>query len=91
MKAKELRDHLYGDFIKWLEDKHKVDQHTFSMDVWMTKCWELLYGQYQQDMKAEATIDTVLQHAPREKIKAFLEKQGNGNKPPENKIEIVKK
>ena len=52
--AKNLRESVFADFIKWLEFK-KVPVETFSMDVWMSKAFDVVYDQYAKDRQAEQT------------------------------------
>lgn len=78
MKAQELKEKLFGEFLKWL-DKSGIGDH-FSMDVWMTKCWEKLFGMYMDDVRNSELFTTNLKKLPLNVLKEFCdakEKQEN--------------
>jgi len=87
MKASELKEKLFGDFLKWLE-KNNIGDH-FNMDVWMTKCWEKLFGMYLEDVKNGDIVTKALKTLPVNIIKEFVEereKQSNSTESKSSKI-----
>ena len=64
MKAEDLKKAYFGPFVKWLEGR-KIGDH-FSMDVWMSGVFSLMYAEFQKEMQAK--IDN-------QKLEQFVLKQ----------------
>ena len=71
MTAEELKKQCFGDFLEHLKEKNIGDH--FSMDIWMTKVWELLYGQFIEARKRHLQKDAVLQSMSEEDIKKAMD------------------
>jgi len=66
MKAKELKEKVFDDFIKWL-DKNGIGDH-FSMDVWMSKVWDQYYNLFAEEMNTTNKVAQIMSKIPFEQL-----------------------
>jgi len=57
MKAKELKELYFKDFINWL-NRIGIGDH-FSMDVWMMGVWNILRSQYEKEVQLSTFINSM--------------------------------
>ena len=71
MKAQEIKKHLFKDFIEYLKSQGVSDDQ-FSMDVWMSKVWDVYYDMYVAVKKNEDTIERTVKNTSLETLELFL-------------------
>lgn len=89
MKAKDIKEQLFGDFIKWLDDQGIGDH--FSMDIWMTKCWEALYHQFVEKAKQTEQQAMMINRAPLNVLEDVVKKKKDAQENAKKQQEAAKK
>jgi len=74
MGAKEIKQKLFGDFINYLKTMG-VNDGNFSMDVWMSKAFDILYAEYLKQIETSKEALNVLNKIPIEYLEKIIKEK----------------
>ena len=60
MTSTEARDIMFGEFIEFLKTKKNCTSERFSMDVWMSKIWDIWYNEFVEWRKREGMEQDII-------------------------------
>ncbi len=73
MKSQEIYDQYFGEFEKWL--KSKGLEATFSMDVKMSKVFDMLYQEYSQQVQYNKAAENIFNAISIDNLKDIIKER----------------
>ena len=61
-KLNDLKQQMYGHFMKWMEIKKMGDP--FSNDVWANKSFDRLFAQFEEEVKNNRFFENFMNNVP---------------------------